>query len=392
VRVGLVCPYPWDVPGGVAAHTRDLALSLRELGHQVEVLSPVLDSDAPREPWVTDAGRPVGFPYNGSRAWGLLGPVSYTRVRRWVVGGRFGVLHLQEPLAWSVSLIACYVANGPLVATFHSATARSRLLHATAEPLFVPALEKVRARIVVSPAARRTLVEHLGGDAVEIPNGVRGAALAAARPMPRYDGVPLVVFLGRVDEPRKGLATLIGAWSAVRAAVPGARLAVAGPGDAAEVLAPLGPADRACVDVLGQVSEEDKGRLLRSATVYCAPNLGGESFGIVLLEAAAAGAPVVASDLEAFRLVLGGSGSGVLVPVGDERTLADALVGVLRDPVRRAALVAAGRAVAARYDWSVIATRVVDVYETVAPRREVVGIDPDGVADLGPEAELGPLG
>jgi len=359
VRVGLVCPYAWDVPGGVMAHVRDLAEALLAEGHRVSVLTPRVDGDAPLPGYAVDAGRPVPIPYNGSVARLLLGPVSYTRVRRWVRAGidgaPFDVLHVHEPTAPSVALLACYVASGPIVGTFHTSNVRSRLLSA-AEPLLTPALEKVRARIAVSPAARRTIVEHLGGDAVEIPNGVAVRRFAAAEPWPSYDGVPTVAFVGRIDEPRKGLGTLLAAWPLLRTR--GARLLVAGPGEPPANVPPG-------VELLGTVSEGDKARLYRTAAVYCAPNLGGESFGIVLLEAMAAGAAVVASDLEAFRRVLAGGRAGLLVPPGQPAALAATLDRLLGDGPARDRLRTAGAEEVVRYDWPRVARSVVEVYETV---------------------------
>jgi phosphatidylinositol alpha-mannosyltransferase len=306
--------------------------------------------------YVTDAGRPVSIPYNGSVARLLLGPVSWARTRRWVRQREMDVLHVHEPTAPSVSLLAAYAADGAMVATFHTSNARSRLLTA-AEPLLTPALEKVAGRIAVSPAARRTVVEHLGGDCVEIPNGVDVARFALAEALDVGAG-PVVAFVGRVDEPRKGLAVLLEAWPAIRAGVPTAQLLVAGPGKAGRL--PAG------VTALGQVDEPTKASLLARAAAdgaFCAPNLGGESFGIILLEGMAAGAPVVATDLDPFRRVLDDGAVGVLVPPEDPAALAQALVAVLTDPDRRRVLAAAGRTVADRFDWSSVAGRVVQVYE-----------------------------
>lgn len=376
MRVGLVCPYPWDVPGGVMAHVRDLAETLTDLGHDVALLAPVVDSDGPLPANLTDAGRPLPIPYNGSIARLLFGPVSFTRVRRWLRNGidgqGFDVLHVHEPTAPSVALLAAYAATGPIVATFHTSNARSRLLSA-AEPVLTPALEKVSARIAVSPAARRTVVEHLGGDCVEIPNGVAVARFAEASPSPAYGDAAVVGFVGRVDESRKGLAVLLAAWPRIRAAVPQAQLVVAGPGE---------PPDEAAgmdgVTLLGLVSEEDKAALLRRADVFCAPNLGGESFGIVLLEAMAAGAPVVASNLDAFGRVLADGRAGLLVPTDDPPVLAHAVIGLLADPAGRADLVERGRARARDFDWREVARRVVTVYDTVAPAvgHPIVSLDP----------------
>jgi phosphatidylinositol alpha-mannosyltransferase len=233
-----------------------------------------------------------------------------------------------------------------------------------------PWLERIDGRIAVSDFARRLQVEHVGGDAVIIPNGVHVGAFAQGPPLPGLrrgaDG-PTVGFLGRYDEPRKGLPVLLDALPAVLHRHPGTRLLVAGRGDDAELRARLDPALRAHVAVLGELTEEEKAAFLRSVDVYCAPNLLGESFGVVLIEALAAGAPVVASDLDAFAAVLEDGAAGVLVRRGDAAALGAALAGLLADPGRRARLAARGAEVAAGYDWSVVAARVLAVYETVVP-------------------------
>jgi len=365
MRVGIVCPYSWDVPGGVQAHVRDLAEALIGLGHQVSVLAPG-DEDAPVPPYVVAAGRAVPVRYNGSVARLQFGPVSAARVRRWLREGRFDVLHVHEPAAPSLSLLAVMLARGPIVATFHTATDRSRFLEAAAG-LLQPFLEKIRGRIAVSAAARKVQVEHLGGDAVEIPNGVSVAQYAHAEPLPGYPRTGGTVgFVGRYDEPRKGMPVLLDALARLAPSRPDLRLLVAGRGDAAELRAGLPRRLVGRVEVLGQVSEHDKARMLRSVDVYCAPNTGGESFGIILLEAMAAGAPIVASDLEAFRRVLDDGRAGVLFGTGDGADLARALAAVLDDPGRRAALARAGSELVRRYDWPVVARQVVQVYETVA--------------------------
>jgi phosphatidylinositol alpha-mannosyltransferase len=351
----------------VQAHVRDLAEALLGLGHEVSVLTPVDDDDA-LPPYAVGAGRPLAVPYNGSVARLLLGPVSAARVRRWLADGHFDVLHVHEPVAPSISILACYLATGPIVGTFHTANPRSRLLH-MAQGMVQPALEKLGGRIAVSEAARRTSVEHLGGDAVLVPNGVATARFATAEALPGLPDGRTLLFLGRVEEPRKGLAVLLSALADVP---PPARLWVAGPG---RVDVPPALADR--VEVLGLVSEEHKARLLRSADVMVAPNLGQESFGIVLLEALAAGAPLVASDLDAFRRVLGDERAAVLVPPEDPTALAAALRDVLADPQRRVELARTGPLVAARYDWRRVALEVVAVYDAVidSSPRAVVGVD-----------------
>ncbi|MCK9895491.1 glycosyltransferase family 4 protein [Frankia sp. AgB32] len=370
MRIGLACPYTWDVPGGVQVHVRDLAETLIAAGHEVSVITPV-DDERNLPPYAVDAGRALPVRYNGSVARLLMGPVSAARVRRWLREHDFHVLHVHEPAAPSVSLLACVLADGPIVATFHTANPRSRVLTA-AHGALQPAFEKLRARIAVSEAARRTLVEHLGADAILIPNGVALDSFADAEPLPDYaDGPPTVVFLGRIDEPRKGLDVLLAAMPPLLATVADARLLVAGPGGVAGLRARLDPLLRSRVDLIGLVSDADKPRVFASGQVYCAPNTGQESFGIVLLEAMAAGTPVVASDIDAFRRVLDDGRAGRLFEVGDPARLAAALAEVLTDPVGAADLVRRGHAAARAYDWRTIAERIVGVYQMVSGDRPV---------------------
>ncbi|MGQ0576400.1 MAG: glycosyltransferase family 4 protein [Pseudonocardia sp.] len=366
MRVGIVCPYSLDVPGGVQAHVVDLARALRTLGHTVAVLAPA-DDDAALPEFVTATGRAVSVPYNGSVARVAFGPVSYARVRRWLAEHPFDVLHIHEPTTVSISALALMVAHGPIVVTFHTSTERSRVLTAF-RGIARPLMEKVTARIAVSPLARRVQVEHLGGDAVEIPNGVDVAMFAGAGPLPDRPPGPAVGFVGRFDESRKGMAVLLDALRSLGSGAP--RLLVVGRGDAAALRAAAGPDVE--LELLGAVDDATKAAALGSVDVFCAPQLGGESFGMVLTEAMAAGAPVLASDLDAFRAVLGEPPAGVLFPTGDAAALAVELAALLTDPARRAALAAAGRARVARFDWPVVAAAGVRVYRAAAaadPRR-----------------------
>lgn len=369
MRIGLVCPYQWDVPGGVQYHVRDLAETLRGMGHEVEVLTPAEHEENLPEEHVTWAGRAIAVPYNGSMASWQFGLVSGTRVRRWLRDGHFDVVHVHEPAPPSVSLLVCMLAQGPIVATYHAAATRSLFLSAWG-PVVRPWLDKIAGRIAVSDFARRLQVEHLGGDAVVIPNGVHVAAFAQGPSLPGYERggtIPTVGFLGRYDEPRKGLPVLLEAMRTVVRELPEARLLVAGRGDPEELQALLGPDVAGSVVLLGELSEPDKAAFLRSVDVYCAPNLMGESFGVVLVEAMAAGAPVVASDLDAFARVLEDGAAGVLVRRGDASALGRVLVDLLGSAERRAGLTAAGRRRAADYDWATLARQVLAVYETVAP-------------------------
>jgi phosphatidyl-myo-inositol alpha-mannosyltransferase len=271
---------------------------------------------------------------------------------------------VHEPMTLSLSLLAVLSARGPVVATFHTAISRSRALSA-AQGLLQMVSEKITARIAVSELARKTQVEHLGGGAVEIPNGVTVARYAGATPLPGWpgDGESLG-FLGRFTEPRKGFPLLRTAFVTLARSRPRLRLLVAGPGDRDDLYDEFPPELRDRVAFLGLVSEADKARMLRSVDVYVAPNTGGESFGMVLTEAMAAGAAVAASDLDAFRRVLDGGRAGALFRNGDAAALTALLDALLDDPARRARLAACARTAVAAFDWPTVAARVLEVYAT----------------------------
>ena len=361
MRVGLVCPYSLDVHGGVQNHVSDLARELTGLGHHVEVLAPG-EQAGHLPPYVTTTGRAVPMPYNGSVARVSFGPLVAARVRRWLDAGDFDVLHLHEPASPSLSVLALWAARTPVVATFHTAQVRSWALETSAATFLRAGLAKIDAHIAVSDEAHRTMGRYLDVAPLVIPNGVHTQRFAAGERAAAAG--PTLLFIGRVDEPRKGLQVLLDAMPQVLDRHPGARLVVVGGGrrTAARRL-PAEVAER--VEFVGVLSDEAKRRALAEADVVVAPNTFGESFGIVLVEAMAAGAAVVASDLPAFRQVLGDGAFGVLCRVGDPAALARAVNGLADKPGRRRALVRrAGRAAAA-YDWAVVAPRVVEVYDSV---------------------------
>ena len=364
MRIGMVCPYSFDVPGGVQSHVLQLAEVMRGRGHEVSVLAPASPHVSLPE-YVVSAGRAFPIPYNGSVARLQFGPAVHGRVRRWLVDGDFDVLHLHEPNAPSLSMWALRLAEGPIVATFHTSTTKSLTL-SVFQGVLRPWHEKIVGRIAVSDVARRWQMEALGSDAVEIPNGVDVGAIASAAPL---DGYPrpgkTVLFLGRYDEPRKGMSVLLDALPRVVERFGDVQLLIVGHGDEDELRGQAGELAQR-MRFLGLVDDAGKASAMRSADVYCAPNTGGESFGIVLVEAMAAGTPVVASDLDAFRRVLRDGEVGSLVPVGDGAALADALIEVLDDNALRQRYVAAGAEAVRHYDWSVVASQIMRVYETVA--------------------------
>lgn len=377
MRVGIVCPYDWCSPGGVKQHIRDLSYALIEDGHEVSVLAPT-DGDCELEPFVVSAGKPIAVPYNGSVARVAFGVGPATRVRRWVRDGQFDVVHVHEPASPSLSVLACWVVDGPLVATWHSSQERSRAIGAFFY-LLQTAMEKINGRIAVSERARKTLVEMLGGDAVLIPNGVSCRQFEFGDP---FEGYPRagksILFLGRIDESRKGLQVLLDALPDVLAAYPELRVLVAGPGDVDGVRESLPPEVESHVEFLGLISEEDKVRAFKSVDVYVAPNTGGESFGIVLLESMAAGTPVIASDIDAFEQVLLDGRAGALFANEQPASLAQNLIELLGDEGRLEELKESGYLRAHDFDWATVARDVERVYEAVVQPGVTVDADYSG--------------
>ena len=364
MRIGMVCPYSFDVHGGVQSHVLQLAEVMHDRGHEVSVLAPS-SPHVELPDYVVSGGKAVPIPYNGSVARLRFGPATHRMVKRWLADGDFDVLHLHEPNAPSLSMLALNIAEGPIVATFHTSTTKSLTL-SVFEPILRPMHEKIVGRIAVSDLARRWQMEALGSDAVEIPNGVDVASFANA---PLLDGYPRpgksVLFLGRFDEPRKGMAVLLGALPTLVKRFKDIEILIVGRGDEEELREDAGKL-AGHLRFLGQVDDGQKASAMRSADVYCAPNIGGESFGIVLVEAMAAGTAVVASDLDAFRRVLVDGKAGRLVPVDDAAAMATGLVEVLENDVARSRYVDAAAEAVRQYDWSVVARQIMRVYETVA--------------------------
>jgi phosphatidyl-myo-inositol alpha-mannosyltransferase len=381
MRVGLVCPYSLDVPGGVQNHVHDLALSLQRDGHTVSVLAPS-GQPAGLPEYVVPAGRAVPVPYNGSVARLTFGPLSMTRARRWLRVGDFDVVHVHEPTTPSLSMLALAASEVPVVATFHTATERSRAMTASAGFLGAT-LDKIAVRIAVSEVARSTLVRHVGGSAVVVPNGLFVERFAGRRPNPAYASPGgTLAFLGRFDEPRKGLPVLLEAFEGVLWHRPDARLVVAGRGTVSDARRRLSRFARGRVEFLGPVDDETRAQLLASADVFVAPNLGGESFGIILIEAMAADTAVVASDIPAFRAVLDGGRLGWHFRNGDADHLADVVLGVLDDADGVCERVAAGRRAVWQYDWGTVSRQIQQVYASVVAVPVRRTMEPYAIAPL----------
>ena len=360
LRIGIVCPYGWDTPGGVQNHIRDLAEYAITTGHDVSVLAPAIDEEK-LPAYVVSAGKPISIPYNGAVARVLFGPIAYARVRQWIGNGNFDLLHLHEPAIPSISLLACWAAEGPMVGTFHAAAKRQKVIFAIG-PILEPAIEKLSARIAVSEAARLTLTDHLETDAVVIPNGIYAKRYSQGKSQQQWQGNTLG-FIGRFEEPRKGLQVLVDALPIISRFAPDVKVFVAGPGDSRDFEKAIDPQLRDRFEFLGKISEEDKADFMSSVSLYVAPNTGGESFGIILAEALAGGACVVASDIPAFESLLGQGQFGALFESEDSTELAKVVIDLFRDEEKRSALAAAGKNHAQSFDWDVVAEQIFSVYE-----------------------------
>ena len=360
LAIGIVCPYGWDTPGGVQNHVRDLAEFLISAGHRVSVLAPAID-EFQLPPYVVNAGKPIAIPYNGAVARVLFGPIAFARVRQWIQNGEFDILHLHEPAIPSISLLACWAAEGPMVGTFHAAAKHQKVIYAIG-PILEPAIEKLSARIAVSEAARLTLTNHLDTDAVVIPNGIYAKRYANGVRRDKWSG-NTIGFIGRFEEPRKGLQVLLDALPIVARFASDVKLFVAGPGDPSEIEKSIDPELRHRFEFLGKISEAEKADFISSIGIYVAPNTGGESFGIILAEALAGGACVVASDIPAFDSLLGGGEYGALFASEDSTDLAKTIIDLFRDEPKRKALARKGKDHAQIFDWEVVAQEIFSIYE-----------------------------
>ena len=374
LKIGIVCPYSWDTPGGVQNHIRDLAEFLISAGHSVSVLAPAIDETLLPD-YVTSAGKPISIPYNGAVARVLFGPVAFSRVRTWISEGEFDLLHLHEPAIPSISLLACWAGEGPMVGTFHAAAKRQKIIFAIG-PILEPAIEKLSARIAVSEAARLTLTDHLDTDAVVIPNGIYAEKFKQGQPRDTWQGNTLG-FIGRFEEPRKGLKVLMEALPVIARFAPDVRVLVAGPGDPQEILNEIDPQLRQRFEFLGRITEEEKADFMSSVSLYVAPNTGGESFGIIVAEALAGGACVVASDIPAFDDLLGHGQFGALFTNEDSTQLAKVVIDLLRDVDKRKQLSIAGKTRAEKFDWNVVAQQIFSIYEMAMVGSEKVKLATD---------------
>ena len=366
MKIAIVCPYAWDRYGGVQTHVRSLAAALRGRAHDVVVIAPTAGEVTKEEPGVRTVGRTLPVPANGSVAPLAFGPLAAAAMRRELREFDPEIVHIHEPLIPSLSLLALWNARSPVVGTFHAA-AESSAGYRLARPVLERALRRVTVRTAVSNAARALAEEYFPGDFVITPNGIDLERFERASAMLPAETPMSVLFFSRLEK-RKGLGVLIRAAAQMNDL--DFELVVAGAGPQERSARSLANSVGVEARFLGRVEEANVPGMFRSATVYCAPGLGGESFGIVLLEAMASSVPVVCSDLPGFRDVAGGR--ALLVPPGDADALASALRRVLTDPGERERMAAASRERAADYDWNVLVVGVEDIYRIAIVRMERV--------------------
>lgn len=352
VRIGLVCPYSLSVPGGVQGQVLGLARVLRRLGHETRVLAPC--DGPPPETFVTPLGDSIPTAANGSMAPLAPDPSCALRTMRALRDEDFDVLHLHEPVAPGPTQTSLLMHPAPIVGTFHAAGASAS--YRWLNPITRWLAGKIEVRCAVSADAIALAQRHLGGSYELVFNGIEIERFASATPIKAES--PAIFFCGR-HEPRKGLAVLLEAMAQLPA---GVRLWVASDGpDTAALQARFAGDPR--IEWLGRITDAEKAARLRGASVFCAPSLGGESFGVVLLEGMAARTPVVASDLPGYRTVATDEADALLVPPGDVSALAATLRRVLDSPGLAARLIAGGDRRAHLYSMDRLADRYLEFYE-----------------------------
>ena len=378
MKIGLVCPYIYPESGGVAQHVRFLYENLRLRGHDVRIITASHGPQRASEGDTLRIGVGVSMPTNGSVGTLTFSPRYIGQVRELLERERFDLLHFHEPFVPFLSLFLLRESRSVNVATFHAYAGFSPSYELGSRMMGGYAA-RLHGRIAVSAAARHFIDRFFPGDYKVIPNGVDVPRFAGAVPISRWqDGVPNVLFVGRL-EPRKGLLDLLKAHRILRKTGSGNRLLIVGSGpqerEARRYVATRG---LQAVEFLGRVSDREKAQLFRTVDVFASPATGGESFGIVLLEAMAAGAPIVASDIHGYKGVVRRGREGLLVPPHEPKELATAISRLLGDPDLRAEMSAAGRVRAEAFSWPRVAARVEDYYGFVIRRLAATGsLPPD---------------
>lgn len=382
MKIAMVSPYDLAWPGGVNSHVTQLSGELRNRGQDVTVIAPsspgAQDAVERSEPRVIAMGGSVPLSAGGSKAHVTLDLRLYRRIRGLMHRERFDVVHLHEPLAPILPLMVLQHSRAVNVGTFHAYSQRAHLYRMTRRAVG-RWQRRLHGRIAVSPAARDFVAPHFPEYPYRvIPNGIEFKRFADAEPFPRLlDGRPNVLFVGRKDK-RKGLRYLLQAFVILQTMLDKPRLVIVGPGDPDQECAALIDAassrDPDSIVLTGPVSDDDLPRYYATADVFCSPATGGESFGIVLLEAMAAGTPVVASDIDGYRDVVSHNDNGFLIPPRDIGDIANAVVGLLNDRPLCSRLTESGRRTAERHSWEHVASQVEDYYHQCIEEVERRGI------------------
>jgi phosphatidylinositol alpha-mannosyltransferase len=361
LRVAIVAPYDLSVPGGVNTQIRGQARALRQIGHTVDVFGPASRALSSGEHAL---GRAMSITMGGTESGLGLDPRASAAAVR-LGRGTFDVIHVHEPLTPLVPWLVVAAAHAPLVGTFHVHRETGHRLYALWKRLLTPLVRRLRARLAVSDAARRTVAAHFPGDYEIVPNGIDVEEFR--RPRPRPPALPVnrrvVLYVGRL-EPRKGVEALIRAMTSVQKSAPDVTLAIVGDGSERASLAALA-GSRDAVHFAGRVDDAELAAYIHAADVVCSPARGGESFGIVLLEAMAAGKPIVASRIEGYQALVDKAGCARLTAPGDVEALARELTALLASPDLQRRLGHAGAAAALEYDWPAIALRLDAIYRRV---------------------------
>jgi phosphatidylinositol alpha-mannosyltransferase len=364
LRIGVCAPYDLARAGGVNSHIRAQASALRRLGHEVLVFGA---SSAPLSDGEFALGSCLSMVIGGTETGLGVDPRSWRRVTELFRAHHFDVLHMHEPLMPLAPWFVLQQSPAPIVATFHTHRERGHIWYGRYGWLLAPLVRRISIRLAVSDAARRTVARHFPGQYDIVPNGIDVDRFrqATTRPSAMPEGDRHVLFVGRL-EPRKGVDRLIRAMRVVQQRMPDARLVIVGEGPDRTDLASV--ARDAAVDVTfaGRVSDALLPSYYRAADIVCSPALGGESFGIVLLEAMASERPVVATRIEGYTELLDGAGCARLVEPDDPCGLADQISSLLADPGLRRTLGARGAAFVLQYDWCTIARRLESIYRLLA--------------------------
>ena len=353
MRIALLCPYSLSVPGGVQGQVLGLARALREIGVDTRVIGPT--DGPPPEPGVISVGPSVRVEANGSVAPMNVGAVASERTLEALRTFDPDALHLHEPFVPGPTAAALLGSTVPKVGTFHAASEGDHPMYRRFRKLAARASRELTIRTAVSVDAKALAEQFMGGTFVVLPNGVDVTKFSDASPTP--SSRPAVIFIGR-HEPRKGLGTLLDAWSEIER--DSVRWVV---GDGPQT-AELKARNVSNVEWLGRITDEELASRLKGATIFCAPSTGQESFGVVLLEAMAAGTAVVASDISGYRNVATDRDNALLVPPGDVERLRDAIREILDSETLRAHLVRKGVSRVSEFSLSRLAERFVSVYES----------------------------